>query len=159
MLKKIEENIWKSFIRGYILNNPPWIQYWAMQDSSMIRIGHCVPWNVHLRCYSFDLANKGLEVQFCWSGTIYYSFEEKIKHQMITKTNERLKRPFLKNCFVINELSNTTRENSFSKKTFEHSRWKQLFRHSFFCPYKRFDFTQVLKFACYSNVLFTRTFF
>ena len=113
VLKKIEENIWKSFIRGYILNNPPWIQYWARQDASMIIIGHCVPWNVHLRCYSFDLANKGLQVQFCWSGTIYYSFKEKIKHQMITKTNERLKRPFLKNCFIINELSNTTRENSF----------------------------------------------
>ena len=83
------------------------------QGSSMIRIGHCVPWNVHLRCYSFDLANKGLEVQFCWSWTIYYSFKEKIKHQITYKTNERLERPFLKNCFIIKELSNPARENSF----------------------------------------------
>ena len=38
--------------------------------------------------------------------------KEKRKHQMITKTNERLKRPFLKNCFIIKELSNPARENS-----------------------------------------------
>ena len=27
--KDVEENIWKSFVRGYVLNNPPWIQYKA----------------------------------------------------------------------------------------------------------------------------------
>ena len=31
---------------------------------------------------------------------------------MITKTNERLKRPFLRNCFIIKEMSNPARENS-----------------------------------------------
>ena len=131
--------------------------------SSMIRIGHCVPWTVHLRCYSFDLANKGLEVQFYWSWTIYYSFKEKIKHQITYKTNERLERPFLKNCFIITELSNPAREDSRRKHLSTANGNDYFGTHSFVLINAWMDksyFHSGVKICLLIlNVLFTSTFF
>ena len=79
---------------------------------------------------------------------------------MITKTNERLKRPFLKNCFIVKELSNPARENS--RRHLNTADENNHFgTHSFVLTHgwRNFIFTHVLKFACYSNSLFTRTIF
>ena len=97
---------------------------------------------------------------FVDQGQYIILLRKKIKHQITYKTNERLERPFLKNCFIIKELSNPARENS--RRHLNTADENNHFgTHSFVLTHgwRNFIFTHVLKFACYSNSLFTRTFF
>ena len=69
---------------------------------------------------------------------------------MITKRNERLKRPFLKNCLIIKELSNPARENSRRKHLSTADENSYFGTQSFVLTHgwRNFIFTQVVKFAC-----------
>ena len=88
---------------------------------------------------------------------------KKIKHQITYKTNERLERPFLKNCFIIKELSNPARQNSRRKHLSTADGNGYFGTHSFVLINAWMDksyFHSGVKICLLIlNVLFTRTFF